>query len=158
MRDIRDDLKARRAAVLGRYADAMHDFEVEQDRFNKERRKAIETFEAERATLDDMIALEERRHAAQTDTIALPQPTSTLGNFIVEAVQVAGPIDKDRLRAQAAEAGFVEGGRAFNMTLQNVATAGRIKKLPDGRFADGRSTANLFGMGGSTEEAPMTHQ
>ena len=80
----------------------------------------------------------------------------TLRDFIIARIEHGGPIDKDSLQKQAIQAGFVENGRAFNMTVQNIATGDRIKKLPDGRFAK-READGLFGLG-SNEGAPMTKQ
>ena len=62
MRDIRDDLRARRAALVGSYADNMRRIEDDLARLHAERVQTAEAFNSERATLDAMLELEERRH------------------------------------------------------------------------------------------------
>lgn len=155
MRDILDELKARRAAVIGIYADAMHRFEVENERLLRERREAVDKFEADKATIDAMIVMEEQRIAGEGGNQAPPpEPVVSLRDFLMAKIQANGPIDPEGLRSAITAAGYRQSGRAFNMTLQNIAAGGRVQKLDDGRYASVGLPRNLF----QQKETPMTTQ
>ncbi len=148
---------------MARYADAMHDFDIKLDQLHRERRSVLADLEKEKTTLETMLAIEEQRAASvggQVKASPLP-PLMTLRDFLVATVKQSDePLDKDWLQAEARAAGFEENGRAFNMTLQNIATGDKIRKLPDGRFCRSETTDdNLFGTGlRATKEMPMTAQ
>ena len=131
MRDIREDLEARRREMIARHSDVMHAYEVDIDRLMRERREAVDAFDKERATLDAMIALEEARLGSNERREVQAATDLNLRDLIVATVQSRQPLQRDELREIARAAGF-EGGRTFNMTLQNVLGGGAIKKLPSG--------------------------
>jgi hypothetical protein len=67
------------------------------------------------------------------------RPKLPLVDFLITKLHSEGPLTKEALREQAELAGYFAAGdaapgRTLHLTLTNLATAGRIEKLEDGRF------------------------
>jgi hypothetical protein len=160
MRDIRNDLRERIAAVSSRYAEAMGDYEQQRDALEGGHRKLIAELDRERAALQQMLTIEEQRDGLPTTGTKRPARLVSLADFMVTKIHAHGPLDKDQLRAEADLAGYFsdgEGdGRTFHTTLMNITKGGRLIRLPDGRYAfPERKAGALFGMGEPTKEDGM---
>src|SRR4051794_39674041 len=70
MRDIRNDLQQRLAAVDGRYADAMARYEERLAALHKEYSETITALDRERTVLKELLALECRRDEATPEGAA----------------------------------------------------------------------------------------
>jgi hypothetical protein len=151
MRDIRTDLKERLAAVAGRYADAMVEYDRQREALEEAHSKTIAALDRERAALEQMLAIEEGRTGAAPLTEARRAARLVpLADFMVTKVHAHGPLDKDQLRAEANLAGYFSeaDGRTFHTTLMNITKCGRLIRLPDGRYAfPDRQPETLFSDG-----------
>jgi hypothetical protein len=150
MRDIRSDLKERMAGVASRYADAMVDYERQRDDLEKNHTMTIAALDRERAALEQLLAFEDQRDGVGSSEIKRTARLVPLADFMITKVHAHGPMEKDQLRSEASLAGyFADGnGRTFHLTLMNITNAGRLVRLPDGRYAfpERGSSASLFGM------------
>lgn len=158
MRDIRNDLRERLAAIASRYAEASHLYADEIEALEAKRDGELADLARERAAAEQMLAFEERR-AATMPGEPIQTPTAKLvplADFLVTKAHTAGPLGKDDLRQEAGAAGyFADGdGRTFHTTLLNVVRHGKVRKLADGRYTSPLPQGNtLFGMGDQPQEA-----
>ena len=138
MRDIRNDLRERLASVLARYSDEITEYNRKCETLEASHKKILTTLAAERAALEQLLAVENERHGIPAPTLAQKIATLVpLRDFLVIKVQAHGPMEKDQLRAEAKLAGYLAdgNGRTFHITLMNVTKRGRLVHLPDGRYA-----------------------
>jgi len=161
VRDIRNDLVERLAAVDARQRDTEAEFAERLDSLHRERGETIAAIVRERGALREMLELESRREGAPAERAGAPFLARLLpfSDFIVTKVHTLGPMDKEQLRAEAEAAGYSEGGRTLHTTLLNAVRHGKLWQLPDGRyeFAVRSPEGPLFGLGQS-EEADVTVQ
>jgi hypothetical protein len=61
MRDIREDLLQRRLSIVGRYFDAMAQFEDQLQKLHEGHRKLMEDIKSEKGAVDTMLAIENSR-------------------------------------------------------------------------------------------------
>jgi hypothetical protein len=137
MRDIRKDLRERLASVIGRYADEITEYNRKLTDLEKSHHETLTALARERAALEQLLAIEDARAGIGAPTLAQKLATLVpLSDFLVAKVQAHGPIEKDDLRAEASLAGYLAdgNGRAFHITLMNIAKCGRLLHLPDGRY------------------------
>jgi hypothetical protein len=151
MRDIRADLRERLAAVAGRYADEMAEFDRQMDALQARHRERITALERERATLEQLLSIEDRRSGADNQPVL--QETRPrlvpLADFLVTKAHAHGPLTKEDLRTEASLAGYFRdgNGRTFHTTLMNITRHRRLIQLPDGRYSFPQHTgALLFGV------------
>lgn len=159
MRDIRNDLRERLAAIDGRQCDEMIQYQDERERLDAAHQNSIALLERERAAVKQLLEIEERRElslSSRQNNERSP-PAIPLMDFLVAKVQSFGPFGKDELRAAATEAGYLDEatGRTFHVTLMNITKGGRLRQLPDGRYAMPDTALSLFGLGESTMEDEM---
>jgi hypothetical protein len=160
MRDIRDDLRERLAAVDAREAEAMEHYDERLRALHLERGKALEALDRERSILHDLLVLEAHR-AGETpegaaEYVRRAQLRLPLPDFIFNKVLGSGPVDKEALRADADHAGYEVNARSFHATLLNMVKHGKLMQLDDGRYAAPNGSAEtLFGLGQQSTEVPM---
>jgi len=138
MRDIRTDLRERLASVLARYSDEITEYNRKCEALEASHKKTLTALAAERAALEQLLAVENERHDIPAPTLAQKIATLVpLRDFLVAKAQAHGPMEKDQLRAEAKLAGyFADGnGRTFHITLMNVTERVQLAHLPDGRYA-----------------------
>ena len=156
MRDIRNDLRARLAAIDGRRVDETHRYVEALETIERDYKALIESLDREKAVVRQLLEIEERRELALPALDHRPADSIPLLDFQLSTVRTLGPMEKDELRAKAHEGGYFDGasGRTFHTTLMNITKGGKLQTLPDGRYAipvvDG-----LFEIGGETKEADM---
>ncbi|WP_457796064.1 hypothetical protein [Methylocystis sp. S23] len=142
MRDIRNDLRERLAALDGAELDQMMSYQAERERLDSAHNSALRSIAAERAALKQLLSIEDHRASALPLFTARSAPTIPLGDFLVAKVRTCGALEKEELRAAAEEAGYRD-GRAFHTTLMNITKGGRLQQYPDGRYAP--SAYEVFG-------------
>jgi hypothetical protein len=139
MRDIRTELRERLAAIAGRYADALSEYDRQLEALEQTRRNLVEALDRECAALEVLLAIEDQRAGVTPAEIEVRRTARLLplADFLTTKVHAHGPMDKDELRREADLAGyFAEGdGRTFHTTLMNISKGGRLIRLSDGRFA-----------------------
>src|ERR1700730_10816095 len=137
MRDIRKDLRERLASAIGRYAEEITEYNRKLTDLEKSHQETLTALARERDALEQLLAIEDARAGIGAPTLAQKlAPLVLLSDFLVAKVQAHGPIEKDDLRAEASLAGYLAdgNGRAFHITLMNIAKCGRFLHLPDGRY------------------------
>jgi hypothetical protein len=139
MRDILDDLKERLRGVLARYADEVASYTEARSALEANHQMAIGSLSAEQAALERLIQVELARTGGQLSEPVLPKPKFSLLDFLLTKVHADGPIEKEQLRRHAELAGYFAdgdaGGRKVHTTLLNLVSAGRLQRLPDGKYA-----------------------
>jgi hypothetical protein len=152
MRDIREDLRDRLAALQMAFNAAGEDHENQMTILQANYRHKVDTLERERQTVLQLLKIEEARGLSAGDQPAqskASQPALPLAEFIITKLSANGPMSKEQIRAEVDRAGYLDGevtGRTFHLTLMNISGAGgRISKLPDSRYiAPSRFDATLF--------------
>jgi hypothetical protein len=161
MRDIRSDLRERLAAVHGRYADEMANYTEKREELEKAHREAINSFERERAAIEQMLAVEDQRSGI-APAVSEARKTARLvrlEDFLVNKVAAHGDLSKDELRAEAELAGYFEegDGRKFHLTLMNITNAGKLVRSLGGRYSyPHRDALNHFQNDQTSGENPET--
>lgn len=148
MADIRNELRDRLAAVMGRTADR-HEYTARaREALEAEHNQEIEALERERKALEVLLTIEQQRDGALPLERPAERPILPLVEFLTTKVHAHGPMDKDELRSEADIAGYFDdatNGRTFHTTLMNCVKHGKINQLPDGKYAyPPRPSANLF--------------
>ncbi|UFZ02146.1 hypothetical protein LQG66_22935 [Bradyrhizobium ontarionense] len=148
MRDIRDDLRERLAAIQTAFNAATEEHENQMIALQAGYRQKADALERERQAVLQLLKIEEARATSSGPSIAR-HPALPLSEFIITKLHTIGPMTKEQIRAEVDRAGYLEGeatGRTFHLTLMNISGAGgRISKLPDNRYiAQSRSDATLF--------------
>jgi len=151
MRDIREDLRDRLAAIQVAFNSAGEEHETQITILHASYRHKVDALERERQTVLQLLKIEEAR-ACSADEPTKPkalQPALPLAEFIITKLSANGPMSKEQIKAEVERAGYLEGeitGRTFHLTLMNISGAGgRISKLPDNRYiAPSRFDATLF--------------
>jgi hypothetical protein len=138
MRDIRDDLRERLAAIQSAANTAIEEHENQALALQAGYRQKADALERERQAVLQMLKFEEARAKPAEPGIARP-PALALAEFIITKIHANGTMTKEQIRAEVDRAGYLEGeatGRTFHLTLMNISGAGgRICRLSDGRYA-----------------------
>ena len=131
MRDIRNDLRERLAAIFERMADETAKFEAQADAYHR----VTDALSRERDTVRSMLAIEDERNGGPI-TVMPPMFRLPLPDFLVEAVKTHGPMSKDDIRRIAADGGYMEeaNGRTIHSTLMNAVRGGRLRQRDDGFY------------------------
>jgi hypothetical protein len=96
MRDIREDLLQRKLGIVGRYFDAITQFDEQLQKLHEGHRKLMADIQSEKGTIDAMLAIENNRSADDVKD-AEPQTTSVLLRSLSEIVQ---QIPREKFRDQ----------------------------------------------------------
>jgi len=154
MRDIRDDLHERLNAIDSRYADEMRDYDGKREALDTAHRSCIADLTRERDALAALLALEDRKAGAGTAPVLKPRILVPLGDFLITKAAAYGAVTKDELRTEADAAGYPEAksGRSFHFVLMNIAKAGKLTRLADGRYAHPSPSPALGSLFGSKQE------
>jgi GAF domain-containing protein len=142
LRDIRNDLRERLAALDGAELDQMMTYQAERERLDAAHNNALRSIAAERAALKQLLSIEDHRASALPPFTARSAPTIPLGDFLIAKVRACGALEKEELRAAAEEAGYRD-GRAFHTTLMNITKGGKLQQYSDGRYAP--TALDIFG-------------
>jgi hypothetical protein len=155
VRDIRNDLRERLAVINGMQADEESRYFDERMRIDNDHARALESFERERSVINQLLAIEERRGSLPTIPTSFKSP---LPDFLITNIKMFGPMSKNELRAAVESAGYFEddeaNGRTFHTTLMNITKGGRLRQLPDDRYAM-PDLEGLFSADGETKEGEM---
>jgi hypothetical protein len=160
MRDIREDLRDRLAAIQAAYNAAVEEHDGEMVALQNRFRRKVDALDSERAAVLQLLKIEEERPGATNDQAGVSnvrQPAFPMAEFIITKLHAHGPMTKEEIRAQVDLAGYLDGearGRTFHLTLMNISSGnGRISRLPDGRYAfqSKGSQAALFGSAQATK-------
>lgn len=91
----------------------------------------------ERDALSALLALENRKAGDAGEPVTKSRTLVPLSDFLITKAAAFGAIGKDDLKSEAEAAGYPEAqnGRAFHFTLMNITKAGKLIRLPDGRYA-----------------------
>jgi hypothetical protein len=140
MRDILEGLSERLRSVAARYADEVANYSEARNALEAKHRETIAALNAEQSALEQLMRLEAERTGQSRPEPVLPsKPKLSLLDFLLTKAHADGPIEKDELRRHAELAGYFAdgeaGGRKVHTTLMNLASAGRLHRLPDGRYA-----------------------
>ena len=139
MRDIRDDLRDRIAGVEGRYAELNAKYDEQRQRLQEQFRSELALLDQEKDALTKLIMIESERVGQPAPPPQAAKYKLPLADFFITKIHAIGPLSKEELREHADLAGYFEGkdgvGRIVHTTLMNVTSAGKLKKLPDDRYA-----------------------
>jgi hypothetical protein len=142
MRDIREDLRERLAAIQLAYNNATAEHDAEIVALQTRYRQKADALERERVAVLQLLRIEEERPEATKDQSCIPairQPAFPMAEFIITKLHAHGPMTKEEIRTQVDLAGYLDGeatGRTFHLTLMNISSGGgRVSRLPDGRYA-----------------------
>lgn len=137
MRDIRDDLRERLAAIQAASNAAIEEHENRALALQADYRQKADALERERQAVLQMLKFEEARAKPAEQGVNRP-PAMPLAEFIITKIHANGTMTKEQIRAEVDHAGYLEGeatGRTFHLTLMNISgTGGRICRLTDGRY------------------------
>ncbi|WP_425907164.1 hypothetical protein [Nitrobacter sp. TKz-YC02] len=142
MRDIRDDLRERLAAIQSAFNAAVDENEAQIVAIQAAYRQKVDAFERERQAVLQLLRIEEERsqpaEVKEGQSVAR-QPALPLSEFILTKLHAQGPMTKDQIRAEVDRAGYFDGeatGRTLHLTLMNISgSGGRVCRLIDGRYA-----------------------
>jgi hypothetical protein len=138
MRDIREDLRERLAAIQAASNAAIEEHENRALALQADYRQKADALERERQAVLQMLKFEEAR-ARPTEPGTARPPALPLAEFIITKIHANGMMTKEEIRAEVDQAGYLEGeatGRTFHLTLMNISgTGGRICRMSDGRYA-----------------------
>lgn len=160
MRDIREDLRDRLAAIQAAYNEAVGEYDRELVALQSRFRQQVDALESERVAVLQLLKIEEERPGAANDQAGVSnvrQPAFPMAEFIITKLHAHGPMTKEEIRAQVGLAGYLDGeasGRTFHLTLMNISSGnGRVSRSPDGRYAfqPKGSQALLFGVAQATK-------
>jgi hypothetical protein len=146
LRDIRKDLRERISLIQQAIDKDTRDFEAKQKQLLDAFQTRVQDAKVALAGYVRLLEIEERRAqsmlpAAVAGT-APPPPTHTpkspLADFLCSAMAQTGVKTKEELRDLAQGAGYFgagEGGRTIHATIVNLVRGGRVRELPDGKYA-----------------------
>lgn len=134
MRDIRNDLHERLAALQSQQYEEISSYHEKFDLLQSEHRRVIAAIESERAAIKQLLLIEERRALAAPAIQSDTSPLVPLSDFIIAKIQTTGPLEREELRSAAEEAGYKD-GRTFHTTLMNITKGRRLQQMADGRYA-----------------------
>lgn len=163
MRDIREDLRHRLAAIQSASNAAAEEHEDQMIALQASYRQKADALERERQAVLQLLKIEEARaHSAHDQS----QPTNgrqlmlPLSEFIITKLHTHGPMSKEHIREEVDRAGYLDGegtGRTFHLTLMNISgMGGRVSRLPDGRYAS-RLTYSQATLFASSEAGETPH-
>ena len=139
MRDIVEDLEERLRSVLARYAAEEADYTEARLALEAKHREAISSLNAEQNALEQLLRSELARTGCTMMQPVLSKPKLSLLDFLLTKLHADGPMSKEEIRRHAQLAGYFadddRGGRKVHATLMNLLSAGRLHRLPDGRYS-----------------------
>jgi hypothetical protein len=143
VRDIREDLRERLAAIQSAYNKTVAEHDAEMVTLQTSFRHKADALERERIAVLQLLKIEEERPESEKDERGgipkVRQPTFPMAEFIITKLHAHGPMTKEEIRTQVDLAGYLDGeatGRTFHLTLMNISSGGgRVGRLPDGRYA-----------------------
>jgi hypothetical protein len=147
MGDIRDELRARLKVVEMRLDEENERYGVERRRLEAEHAHNIEALHERRKALVTIINAENEEVGAPAESRRLPEMHLSLKDYFLTLLVTRGPQAKDELKEAALLAGYFDdssAGRVTHATIMNMASSGRLMKLPDGRYAQSNRAAGLF--------------
>ena len=139
MRDIAQDLKERLRNVLARYADEEASYTEARLELDAKHREAISLLNVEQNAIEQLLRSELARTGSAMEEPVLPKPKLSLVDFLLTKLHADGAMAKEDIRRHAQLAGYFgdedAGGRRVHATLMNLVSAGRLHRLPDGKYA-----------------------
>lgn len=132
LKDIRPDLEARLSGVQRVLASLSDDYERDHAALLEQYRAKEKELKNEVSVIKAMLDAESRRFGERVPE--KPVENEDLDDFLLELLQ-SGPKFKSELKERAVAARRAADGRSVHFTLLNMKRSGRVRELPDGRYA-----------------------
>ena len=141
MRDIRNDLRERLAAVIAQLVDVRTEYDHDRNDLERRFNEQFTALSNERSSLEIILASESRRQGEDPEFHQKPKDRSLklpLADFLIYQLKERGPSSKDDLRSAAENHQYFSdgesSGRPIHATLMNLVGSGRVQKTLDGIY------------------------
>jgi hypothetical protein len=144
MRDIRNDLRERLAAVCEQIADVRGEYDHDRNDLERRFNERLMALSAEMSSLKTILESEARRQG--DEPVSFPKAKAPilrapLADFLVYILKEREPLSKDDLRAMAENHQYfpdgTSSGRPVHATLMNLVRSGRVQETSDGLYTCG---------------------
>jgi hypothetical protein len=141
MRDIRNDLRERLAAVIAQLVEVRTEYDHDRNDLERRFNEQFTELSKERSSLEIILASESRRQGEDQTFHQKPEDRNLklpLADFLIYQLKERGPSSKDDLRAAAENHQYfsdgASSGRPVHATLMNLVGSGRVQKTLDGFY------------------------